>query len=110
MGAVSHSGKSCHGLSLASCSDKNSPVIRVLAQVVYRDKRLVRDLYVAELLGDIYDSHHAAALYDYFSAVLISCVNDLLHSVYIRSKGSDDDTVVPVLRKNVVKLDSDSAL
>ena len=103
-----HTGKSRHRLALASCSNKNHFVIWIILNLIDLHQGLVRDLKIPQFCGGADHIYHAPSLYRYFSAIFIGRINDLLHSVYIRGKGCDNDPGVPMLGKNIIKCSAHS--
>ena len=101
--AVCHAGERCHALALGACRDEHGLLRRVVLQLVDVDQGSLRNLDVAEFVRNADDIDHRPALDDHLSAVLVSGVDDLLHTVHIRRKGRDDDAVLLVFRKNEVK-------
>ena len=104
-----HTGKSRHRLSLTSCSDKDHFVIRVILNLVDLYQSLVRYLKVPQFCGSTDHIYHAPSLYRYFSSVFIGRIDDLLHPVYIRRKGCNNDPGIPMLGKNIIKRPAHSA-
>ena len=98
-----HTGESRHRLALASCSDQDYLVVRVILDLIDLHKSLVRDPQITQFRRGTDDVYHTASFYGYFSSVFIGRIDDLLDSVHIGSKGSDNDPVIPVFGKNIVK-------
>ena len=103
MHATCHTGQCRHGLSLASGRDHNRFLIRIIFQFFNIDQRIVRNINVAKLRRDADDIHHTASFHDNFSAVFISCINDLLHTVYVRRKCCNDNPRILVICKDLIK-------
>lgn len=103
MHATCHTGQCRHGLSLASGRDHNRFLIRIIFQFFNIDQRIVRNINVAKLRRNADDIHHTASFHDNFPAVFISCINDLLHTVYVRRKCCNDDPRILVICKDLIK-------
>ena len=91
-----HTGQGCHGFSLASCGDQHHLVIRVIPDLVDLYQRLIRNLQIAKLCCRTDDIDHTPAFHCHFSAVFVGRVDDLLYTVHIGGKGSNDDPGVSV--------------
>src|SRR5699024_2139732 len=98
-----HTGKSRHRLTLASCSDQDYLIIRIVFNLIDLYKGLVRNLQISQLLGSANNIYHTPPFHSYLSSILISRINNLLHSFYVRRKGSNNDPGIPVFRKNIIK-------
>ena len=103
MRAACHTGQGCHGLSLASGGDENGLLIRIIFQMVNIDQCSLRDLDIAQFTGRTDHVNHASALNDHLPVIFISGIDDLLHTVYVRSEGRHDDPVIFMLGKDRVK-------
>ena len=101
--ACCHTGKCCHGLTLASGCDQYQLVIRVILHLVDLDQGLIRNAKISKLCrcGDNID--HAAAFYRYLAAEAVCCIDDLLHTVYIGREGGNDNTCSLIFIEKVVK-------
>ena len=110
MDAGCHTGQSSHGLALASGGDQHGGLRRIVFQLVNVNERSVGNIDIPQFTGNINDGYHAAAFHHYLSAVFISRIYYLLHTVYIGSKGSHDNAVVRMLCKNRIKGLSHAAL
>ncbi len=94
-----HTGQCCHGLALASGGDQDKLLAGVVFHLLHIDQGIFRDIDVAQLLRDGDDVDHTAAFDDNFTAVFISRVDDLLHTVDVRCEGCDDDSGILMLGK-----------
>ena len=56
-----------------------------------------------EIFRNLHDAYHAPALNHNLTAVEIRGIYDLLNSVNVRSKGGDNDPLIPVLVKDGIK-------
>ena len=110
MDAGCHAGQSGHGLALASCGDQHGGLRRIVFQLVNVNERSVGNIDISQLTGNINDRYHAAAFHYYLSAIFISRIYYLLHTVYIGSKGSHDNAVIRMLCENRIKGLSHAAL
>ena len=108
--SAGHSAKSSHTLSLASCCYDNSLVLRVVLDLIYINKCVLRYLDTLKLLGNVNDADHTSALDHNLSAALVGSVDDLLNSVNVGSKGSNDDPGILMLLKESIQSSSDSLL
>ena len=97
-----HTGQRCHGLALASGGDQDKLLAGVVFHLLDIDQGVFRDIDVAQLLRDGDDVDHAAAFDDNFTAVFVSGVDDLLHTVNVRCEGCDDDAGILMLGKQAV--------
>ena len=97
-----HTGQCCHGLALASGGDQDKLLAGVVFHLLHIDQGIFRDIDVAQLLRDGDDVDHTAAFNDNFTAVFISRVDDLLHTVDVRCEGCDDDSGILMLGKQAV--------
>ena len=105
-----HTGQSRHGLSLASRCDKHHLLGRIVLHLVNLNQGVLRHIQIAQLRCNGNDIYHAPAFHDYFSAVFVCGINNLLHTVHIGSECSDDETGILMFRKNMVKCNSYCAL
>src|SRR5699024_4427239 len=105
-----HPAQCRHGLSLASRRDEYQLFIDIVAHLLDPDQSIVRNLYISKLRGGGDRVDHTPTFHDYFLSILVSAVDDLLHTVHIGRKGGDDDPVVAVLIKKMIERSSDSSL
>ena len=87
-----HPRQSRHRLSLASCGDNNQFLIRDAADLVNVYQYVGGDFNVSQLLCQFHHVDHTAARNRYFSFAQNRDVNDLLQSVNIGRKSSNDDS------------------
>ncbi len=98
-----HTGQGRHGLSLASCRDQNHLVRRVILQLLHLNKGVARIIDVPDLNCRPDDIDHRPAFQADFPLILSGAVDDLLHTVDIRSKGRDNQSLLRVLREDSFK-------
>ena len=83
MDVCSHTGKSCHGFTLASCCDQHYLFIRVILNLIDLNQSLIRNAKVSKLCCSCDNIYHTASLYSYLPAKTICSIDDLLHTVNI---------------------------
>ena len=64
---------------------------------------MLRNIQIAKARCRFDDAHHAPAFHNDLSAKLVSRVNNLLYTIHIGCKGSNDDTGILVLLKQGIK-------
>ena len=99
----SHSGQSCHRLTLASCRNQYRLLVRIILQLINFNQSAVRNIDVTQLTCRSDDIDHASSFYYDLSSVFVGRGNNLLHTVYIGGKGCHNNPVVFMLCKNCVK-------
>ena len=97
------SGKRRHGLSLASRSDQHYLIIRIIFHLFQINQRIFRNIQISKLRGSGNNIHHASSFHHHFSAVLVSRIDNLANPVYIGGKGRDNNSCIPVFRKNIIE-------
>ena len=65
---------------------------------------------ISKILSNIYNIDHTTAFYTYFSSICNCRINNLLYSVYIRSKCCNYNSAVLIIIKYLVKCTSYSSL
>ena len=102
-----HTGKSRHGLTLASCCDQNHLIIRIILDLIDLDQSVFRNTQIPQFRRYGNNIDHTASLHCYLSSETICSIDDLLYTVYIGCKGRNNDPRCPVLVKQTVKHLSD---
>ena len=100
----------CHRLSLASGRYKYDLFIGIVFHFFNADDNIVRCLYIPQFYCRIDNIYHASSFDDDFTSMFSRRVNDLLYTVYIRRKRSDDNTALFIFIKNRVKCLSNRSL
>ena len=67
---------------------------RIVLQLLNLNQCIIRHIDIAKLCSSGDDIDHAASLDDYFSVILISRINNLLHTVYIGCERCNDNSGV----------------
>ena len=99
----SHSGKSRHGFTLASCCDQNNFFIRIIFYLVNFYQSIFRNTKISEFRSNGNDIDHASSFYSYFTSKFICSINNLLYTVYIRCKCRNDDSCIFVFIKKIIE-------
>ena len=108
--ARGHSGKRGQRLALASGCNDNNLVVRIIIDIADIDQEIIRDLQITDIQSGLYNVDHTAA-HDHNLTSVISCrVHDLLYTVHVRSKCSDDDSRIARPVENIKEGLADSPL
>ena len=99
----SHTGKGSHGLALASCSDQNKLLIRIVLYLVNLDQSLIRNTQIAKFCSSGNNIYHTAAFYCHFTSKAVCSINNLLYAVHIGSKRCNNDSCSLIFIKKIVK-------
>ena len=92
--------------SLASCGDNNQFLVRDAADLVNVYQYVGGDFNVSQLLCQFHHIDHTAARNRYFSFAQNRDVNDLLQSVNIGRKSSNDDSRLEMCIRDSLRLPS----
>ena len=106
----SHSGKSRHGFTLASCCDQNNFFIRIIFYLVNFYQSIFRNTKISEFRSNGNDIDHASSFYDYLPSIMICRIDNLLYTVYIGCKGRYQNTVVRMFTEDRIKGFANSTL
>ena len=103
MHAVCHTTECRHALALASGRNNDRLVLRIIFQPLNIDQCILRYADTVQVRSGLNNIHHASSLNHNLSAELVSSIDDLLHSIDIRSKRRDDDTCLFMFLKQGIK-------
>ena len=105
-----HTGKRCHGFTLASGCDQNYLLIRIVLHLVDLDQCLIRDTEVSKFCCSCDNIYHTAAFYCNLTSETVCSIDDLLYTVYVRRKSRDNDSVCLIFIKKIIKYMTDRTL
>ncbi|OQA26079.1 MAG: hypothetical protein BWY61_00800 [Firmicutes bacterium ADurb.Bin354] len=101
MSSVCHSRKSRKAFTLASRSDDDLFLIRIIPEFIKIHKGIFRGAESFEIKRCLDYADHAASLYGNLSAILMGYVYYLLNSVNVGCKSSNDEPFMLLLLKDI---------
>ena len=105
-----HMGLGLGGITTPMCELLAKGLVNKLIDTQDFDQGAIGNVDIAQFIGCSDNIDHASSFYHNLTSVLLSSKDDLLHTVYIGSKGSHDNAVVRMLCKNRIKGLSHAAL
>ena len=110
MDALRHAAEGRHALSLASRRYDDGLLSGIILEIVHADQGILRHVEAAKFRSRRDDVDHAAAFHNHLPAVLVSGIDDLLHTVHVGSECRDDDSRILVFLEELVDGLSDRLL
>ena len=103
MNAICHTGQRSQWFSLTSGSDQDCLFIRIVFQLIHFNQCIIRDIQITKFRCNGNNIDHAAAFYHYFTAKFVGCIDNLLYTVYIGSKGCHNNSLMCMIAENTLK-------